>query len=792
MALAQDFVGLLRYSFPVGQEIALPQDLIHNGAYSEKGYRYHLVHLWKPMDAQVREALVDHGLEIVSYIPENTFVVRLHDGVDLDSAPFVDWHGLWHPAYKIHPNLEGFQLRGSESGSLDITLHRGARVADMVARVIQLGGRVLHTVDAYPLARVTAHFSDLQLVGSVAHLEDVCWIAPVGERRVRNDQARWLVQSYEGPGVGSMATPLYDHGLHGEGEVLGLIDETVDVDHCMFTDSEGDPVGPNHRKLAYFESHLGPSDHGTHVAGTLAGSQEDSLDGAGIAHEARIAFTLLPGNQSENLFNILSNHQSFGAAIHSNSWGENLGTAVDRDYTTDCADADNYSYLNENDLVIFACWNDSSFPLTPVLSPENALNVLAVGATEAGSVDSELLSERHGSCAIGPVPLDLRRKPEIFAPGFRLSSAAHNTACDQTLKGGTSMATPVVAGSAALIRQYFREGMYPFGRRLAGRERIPTGALLKAMLLVGSVDMAEETESPPGTYIDSPIPNSVEGWGRLNLDNGLYFPGDTRRLLVKELRNAEGLETDDVASYTVRTTNDHTSLHVCMVFTQPPGTPGTLTPVSNDLDLRVTSPTGVVYRGNFFGGGASLPDGSPDPRNNVEMVRLPVPEPGLYTIEVHGTAVNMGPQGFSLAITGPVIPGDCADVEIDAGADIDLACWGDSVVLGQALEGLDADVTWSPADGLSDPNAAAPIATPQETTTYTVTATLPGGCLKTDMVTITVPPMDIDESGTLDSDDLLQFLPLWGSSSPDLTRDYTGEGLLEVRDLITLLNCAPN
>ena len=56
--------------------------------------------------------------------------------------------------------------------------------------------------------------------------------------------------------------------------------------------------------------------------------------------------------------------------------------------------------------------------------------------------------------------MDGRIKPDIVVPGESLYSAkghrhSSSETCDLVYKQGTSMATPVAAGAAALIRQYF-------------------------------------------------------------------------------------------------------------------------------------------------------------------------------------------------------------------------------------------------------------------------------------------------------------------------------------------------
>lgn len=66
-----------------------------------------------------------------------------------------------------------------------------------------------------------------------------------------------------------------------------------------------------------------------------------------------------------------------------------------------------------------------------------------------------------------------------------------------------------------------------------------------------------------------------------------------------------------------------------------------------------------------------------------------------------------------------------------------LICVGSSTQLIATVPG-GGTFSWSPAVGLSNPNVNAPIASPNETTTYTVTATAPNGCIGTTQVTITV------------------------------------------------------
>ncbi len=48
---------------------------------------------------------------------------------------------------------------------------------------------------------------------------------------------------------------------------------------------------------------------------------------------------------------------------------------------------------------------------------------------------------------------------------------------------GTSMATPLAAGSAALVREYFLKGFYPSGAATPAAAFAPSGVLVKAVML---------------------------------------------------------------------------------------------------------------------------------------------------------------------------------------------------------------------------------------------------------------------------------------------------------------------
>jgi hypothetical protein len=501
-------------------------------------------------------------------------------------------------------------------------------------------------------ARVQFRLADPSRVAEIADVPGVVWVDRVAAIRATSAADASIAQS------GSPTkSPVWDRGLHGEGQVIGLIDEgPIDLEHCFFSDSPK-PPGPGHRKVRAHRDLTLPdgsaapvADHATFVAGIAAGDERGNSGkhpDRGGAWAAKLVIGTFDGVVANGLLKELGKAAATDAVIHSNSWNE--GKTPRGAYTQRAHDVDTFTWLNEDHLVLGGTGNSFDQTTGNQLVPGNlsppgiAKNAICVSAAKAAPDQRSM-----GDGTFGPTA-DKRRKPDLVVVGCGTRSAQKSAtpSCNTVpIPCGTSMAVPNAAAAAALVRQYFVEGWYPTGDPKTGRAMTPTGALLKAVLLNATVDMTGE----PG------YPGDFEGWGLVTLDRTLHFAGSARSLVVWDVRMQAGVAARETGTHSLKVGRRDEQLKITLAFTDhPPDPTAFATPAVNDLDLTVTAPDRTVYRGNdLTASGVSAPNGTKaDPRNTVEMVIVDNPQRGTWTIDVHATSITtFTRQGYAVVASG--------------------------------------------------------------------------------------------------------------------------------------------
>jgi subtilase family protein/flagellar hook capping protein FlgD len=615
-----------------------------------------LVQLAGPVQAGERERIEGAGGRVFAYLPQYTFLVRANAAAraEIASLSFVRWVGDWHPAYKLSGRPE--MQAGSGPQTIVLLLFPEAELAATTALLQGMGGAIVEATDSgrNKIIRATV---DRARLAEIAARNEVAWIEPWYERTFENNLCQWVVQTNV-----LNNRKVWAQGLDGTGQVLHTSDSGIRTSHNMFRDPAipittwGDY--PTHRKIiAYkqgtagrmFGDNSGASYHGTHTAGTVLG--DDSFVGAadlrdGHALKAKMYFHDI-GDNSTTVFAPTDMNTIYGPAyignagggarISSNSWGSPVNQ-----YDVQAMTIDQFMWDHPDFLVFFSSGNNAGPGTTG--SPGTNKNCASVGATQNGSNSTV----KAGFSSEGPTS-DGRRHPMIMTPGdgqtplSGVSSAGGASDGAYANLSGTSMSSPAAAGATALIRQYLTDGWYPTGAPVAANGFTPSAGLLKALAINSTDnDMAGHT-----------IPDFGVGWGRMKLDNALYFPGDGPRMAVVD--ETDGLVTGEFVDYQIAVTDASVPLKIALCWTDKEGNPSAATQLVNDLDLTVTEPGGLIaYRGNVFAGGESQIGGAQDVVNVEECVRRNAPTLGVWTIRVAGTNTPFGPQHFGLAVTGGV------------------------------------------------------------------------------------------------------------------------------------------
>jgi serine protease AprX len=285
------------------------------------------------------------------------------------------------------------------------------------------------------------------------------------------------------------ATVIQSMGLTGRGVGVAVLDSGITTYHDDLTPGPGDrtvyPYG-NQRVTKFVDFVNGqalPYDdngHGSHVAGTILGNGTDSSgEKAGMAPAATlVSLKVLDLNGQGLISNIIAalNWVALNASTYKiRVVNMSVGAAVTESYLTDPLTLAVKALTDQGLVVVAAAGNlgENAAGLPQygaITAPGNAPWVLTVGASSTQGTLTRADDIMGTYSSRGPTFLDWGAKPDLVAPGTGTMSLAvpgstfYSTKAPYLIPGtngaltylaltGTSMATPVVSGTVALMLQ---------------------------------------------------------------------------------------------------------------------------------------------------------------------------------------------------------------------------------------------------------------------------------------------------------------------------------------------------
>ena len=313
-------------------------------------------------------------------------------------------------------------------------------------------------------------------------------------------------------------------GYDGSGTTVAIIDTGIDGAHASLDDQDDNPETLDPKVIAFYDPVNNPSltngtevfpyddqGHGSHCAGTTAGTGAPTYENPGMAPKAKLVGVKVLDAGGSGSFAVvmagmqwtIDNRYQYNIRVASMS----LGAFGIIEWQSSEEDSVN-RMANEmvyNDITLFIAAGNSAGRGT-IGTPGSAEDAITVGALDKDSSIAAYSSQ-------GPTE-ENRVKPNVAYVGSNVMSVAHNTGDQYTDMSGTSMATPGAAGVAALMLQA-NPALSPFEVRNFMQET----AEYRACTYMGD---------PAG--VDGCDDNDAQNLVTKNRQNNVYGHGEVRAL----------------------------------------------------------------------------------------------------------------------------------------------------------------------------------------------------------------------------------------------------------------------
>lgn len=275
---------------------------ISNYAPGEQGY--YIVQFRGPVEEAWKDQVTATGAEILGYLPDFAFKVRMTPEVaeGVGQLTDVNWVGLFQPAYKLEPNLEI-----AEQQLYTVSIEDGADIGATMAEIEQIGVDIVRGD-----GQILTVMADEALVAPLARILDVAWI----DANYVNETKAGTLNEF-GAGLILGANIAHTNGFDGSTQIVAVADTGLGAGmaataHPDIPPSQIDAIfdWPTPANVCYAKVNDGPIDvdsgHGTHVTTSVVGGGDSSGLGKGVAPSANLVFQAV-----EDYITIVDSSQSY-------------------------------------------------------------------------------------------------------------------------------------------------------------------------------------------------------------------------------------------------------------------------------------------------------------------------------------------------------------------------------------------------------------------------------------------------------------------------------------------------
>jgi PKD repeat protein len=570
------------------------------------GYYYRIIQFNSIPTSEEKRNINGTGLLLMNYFPDKAFVTAIPVAYDKKKLQQFNISAVINldVSQKVNRNLLGDAPEYSK------------KVAGFVDVMVQYYDNIQHTAILQSCSMYekisenkTIHTVTLRIpesaVKTLAAQPWVYYISPAGVPSLPEDtKGRSLHRS-------NVINSDYASGRHydGTGVVIGIADDGTTGPHIDF---QGRLT--NHGDITF-------GNHGDMTSGICigAGNLDPTIKGMATGAYLNVYDINLDGY--DHLENAVANFDSIGTVILSTSYSQGCN-----EYTPETQLGDQLIHDNPQLEFVFSAGNagltsctSNPYGAGPIWGTitggyKQGKNVIACGNLSA-------LDVIEGSSSRGPAS-DGRIKPDICANGVNQLST--DSANNYQIGGGTSAASPGIAGVFAQLYQAYRE--------MNGGQN-PESGLLKACLLNSAEDLGNEG------------PDYVYGWGRVNAYRALTTLEDSRYI-------KDSVTQGQTNTHTITVPPGVSEIRVMVYWMDPEGDPLASKALVNDINMHLTDPINFTWQPwildptpNAINLATPAIKGI-DSLNNMEQVSVPAGFQGTWTVHVSGFSIPQGPQSY--------------------------------------------------------------------------------------------------------------------------------------------------